>query len=79
MGFPDSAGANEQHIVVSREESSLRQLQESDLRETRHQGEIKVLQALLVREGRGFEALAQLLLLAARQFALRALPAKSQD
>src|SRR6266516_7597783 len=68
MRFANPAGANEQDIVVSRKESSLRQLQEPSLGETRHQGKIKVLQAFLVGKGRGFEPLTQLLLMTARQF-----------
>jgi hypothetical protein len=58
-------------MVVSRQEGCLRQLQESDPRETRYQGEVKVLQTLLGRKGCGFEPLAQLLLMAALQFALQ--------
>ena len=69
MGFPNPAFANEEHIVMSRQEGSLRELEQPDFGDAGHQRKVKVLQALLVRKRGGFEPLAQLLLMALRQFA----------
>jgi hypothetical protein len=68
MGFPNPAGANEEDIFMQGQECPLRQLQEPHFRDTREQGKVKVLQPFLVREGSGFEPLAQLLFMALSQF-----------
>src|SRR6266700_3875882 len=68
MCLSDPAGANKQHIVVAPQKCPLRQLEKADLGDTRDQRKIKVFQPFLVGEGRGFETLAQLLLLSLSQF-----------
>ena len=71
MGLPDSAGTNEEHIVVATQKGSLRQFQKTHFGNARDQRKVKVLQALLLRKGSGFEPLAHLLLLSMSQFAFK--------
>jgi len=70
MGFPDSAGTNEEHVVVAAQKCPLRELQETHFGNARDQRKIKVLQALLIREGSGFEPLAQVLLVALQRYGM---------
>src|SRR6266487_1455563 len=71
MGLPDSARTNEEHVVVAGQKCPLRQFQEAHLGNARDQRKVKVLQALLIREGGGFETLAHLLLLSMSQLAFK--------
>src|SRR5438105_1510089 len=68
MRFANATGTNQEHVLMGSQESALRQLQEPNLGDTRHERKVKILQTLLVREGSGFEPLAQVLLMALSQF-----------
>src|SRR5262245_59780260 len=68
MRLADSAGTNEKYIVIARQKGPLRQFELPDLGNAWDQRKVKVLQPFLVGQERGFEPLAQLLLVPMSQF-----------